>query len=103
MNRSTPPSSSPSTCSRNAARIAASSRWSSSRVGRAERADRAGDEGFPTRDVASLPGDLGGAAVEPAGLARQAERGEPDPVRSERRGLDDLGAGRRGTRGGSRR
>ncbi len=33
MNRSTPPSSSPSTCSRKAARIVASSRWSSSRVG----------------------------------------------------------------------
>ena len=62
MNRSTPPSSRPSICSRNAARIARLVEVEQLARRCAERADRAGDEGVAAGDVAGLAGDLRGAA-----------------------------------------
>ncbi len=71
MSRSAPPSSSPSICSRNAARTAASGRWHELAVGRAERPDRARHPRFAAGHVARLAGQLGPAAVERAALVGQ--------------------------------
>ena len=57
---------------------------------RAQRPDAAADPRVAAADVARLAGDLGGAAVEAAGLGRQAERIEPHPVGAERDGLDQV-------------
>ena len=65
----------------------------SSRFGAPERPDRSGDQHVAAGDVARLAGDLRAAAGQLAGLVGQAVRGEPDAVRAERGGLDDVGAG----------
>ena len=94
MNRSTPPSSRPSMASRNAPRT-----WARIEVdevaGRgAERTDGPGDQDVAAGHVAGLPGDLGAAPRQPAGLVGEPVRREADPVRPERRGLDQVSARR---------
>ena len=57
---------------------------------RAERPDRAGDEHVTPGDIPRLAGDARRGPVEPVCLAREAVNGEPDPIGTERRGLDDV-------------
>ena len=57
----------------------ASSRWSSSRVGGAERSDRAGDEDVAAGHVAGLAGELGAATVQPPGLVARARTAPGGP------------------------
>ena len=53
-----------------------------------------GHEDVPAGHVAGLPGDLGAAPIQPAGLVGEPVGGEADAVGAERRGLDQVGAGR---------
>ena len=94
MNRSTPPSRRPSTCSRKAARIVRSSsirsgRGSAPPSGPIEPATSASRAGH----VARLAGHLGGPPVEAVGLVGQAEGRQAEPVGPERGGLDEVRAG----------
>ena len=60
----------------------------------AQRPDGPGDEDVPAGHVAGLAGDLGAAPRQPAGLVGETVGGEADAVGAERRGLDQVGAGR---------
>ena len=62
--------------------------------GSAQRPDGPGDEDVPAGHVPGLAGDLGAAPRQPAGLVGETVGGEADPVGAERRGLDQVGAGR---------
>ena len=89
---STPPSSRPSICSRNAARTSASGDVRSASCRRTQRSDRTADQGVPPADLAGLAGELGRSPVEPPDLGLEAPGRESHPVRAERQRLDQLGA-----------
>ena len=76
--------------SRKASRTAASGRWRISRGRRAERSDRPRHQHVAAGHVARLAGELRAAPGQPAGPVGQAVGRQPDAVRAERGGLDDV-------------
>ena len=91
--RSTPPSSRPSICSRNAARAARLRDDRTATRRRTERPDRTTDQRIASADLASLAGELCRPPVERADLSLESPGGQSMAVGAERQRLDQLGAG----------
>ena len=90
---STPPSSRPSICSRNAARALGLRDGRPAARRRPERSDGAADERVASADLASLAGELRRPPVELADLPSRPHAASRWRLAPKRQGLDQLGAG----------